>query len=68
MNGRTEVPVNKWKAEHAKLTAEKYSLREDYYRLKDETRNVELLRKGAENLLHDDITRKQPSMAHDLDL
>lgn len=51
MNGRVGLPVKEWKSERDKLTAERYSLCEDYYRLKDETRNVERLRKGAENII-----------------
>ena len=55
MNGRAGLPVKSWKAERDKLTAERLMLCEDYYRLKDETRNVELLRKGAENIMRDSI-------------
>jgi len=55
MNGRAGLPVKSWKAERDKLTAERFILCEDYYRLKDETRNVELLRKGAEKIMRDSI-------------
>jgi hypothetical protein len=68
LNGRTEVPVNKWKAEHAKLTAEQYSLCEDYYRLKDKTRSVELLRKGAENMIRLEASVSQHKRAQDKEI
>ena len=35
------------------LTAERFLLCEEYYRLKDETHSVELLRKGAENIMRE---------------
>ena len=53
MNGKTGLPVKEWTAERDRLTAERFSLCEDYYRLKDETRSVEFLQKGAENILHE---------------
>ena len=55
MNGRTTVPIKSWQAEYEKLTADKFSLCEDFYQLKDETRYVELLRKSTENLMRDDV-------------
>jgi len=51
MNGKKDIPLNSWKKEQTNLLAEKYSLMEKYYQLKDETRSVELLRKGAENII-----------------
>ena len=51
MNGREALPIKKWKAEHERLTADKFSLFDEYYRLKDEVRNVEVLRRDAENLM-----------------
>jgi len=60
LNGRTDIPVKKWEAELAKLTATRYTLFEDYYRLRDDTRNIELIRKGAENIMREDDSRTQP--------
>ena len=51
LNGRKEIPIKAWQSEQTKLTAERFSLCEDYYRLKDETLSVEVLRKGAENIM-----------------
>jgi len=56
-----------WQTEKTTLTAERFSLCEDYYRLKDETRSVEVLRKGAENIMRansrsEQITTKNRGM------
>ena len=68
MNGRTGLPVKEWTAERGRLTAGRFSLCGEYYRLKDETRSVEHLRKGAENIMWEDARRIQPSRAHGIDL
>jgi len=60
MNGRTTVPVKAWSAERDKLTAERLTLSEEYYRLKDDVKNVETLRRGAENLMREDALRSRP--------
>ena len=54
MNGKKDLPIKAWKKEQTDKLAEKYTLMEKYYQLKDETRSVELLRKGAENLMRED--------------
>lgn len=41
-------------------TADKFSLCEDFYRLKDEIRSVEVLRRGTENLMRDEPYMEQP--------
>ena len=53
LNSSKDIPIKMWQAEKAMLTAERFLLCEEYYRLKDETRNVELLRKGAENIMRE---------------
>jgi hypothetical protein len=68
MNGRTGLPIKEWKAEQTKLAAEKYSLCEEYYRLKDETRSVELLLKGAENIMRDETQEERQSRTQDMEL
>jgi len=65
---RTGLPVKEWTAERGRLTAGRFSLCGEYYRLKDETRSVEHLRKGAENIMWEDARRIQPSRAHGIDL
>jgi hypothetical protein len=65
MNGRPGLPVKAWTAERDKLNAERFTLCEDYYRLKDETRSVELLRKGAENIMRDSIPIPQHQRSYE---
>jgi peptidoglycan hydrolase CwlO-like protein len=50
LNGRTSIPIKDWKAEREKLTAEKQNLRREYERLKNEVREVEIIRKTAEQI------------------
>jgi len=67
MNGRTDpVPIKDWQAEQKKLIIAKFALTENYYGLQDEVRSVELLRKSAENLMHEDRQQeRQPTKTHD---
>ena len=51
MNGKTTVPKKSWQTEQKKLASHRFSLCEKFYRLKDEIRKVELLRKGVDNLM-----------------
>jgi hypothetical protein len=67
MNGRTDPPpIKDWRAEQTKLTATKYALCERYYALQDEVRSVEQLRKGAENIMREDVQERQPRRAQDI--
>ena len=64
MNGKTTIPEKSWKTEQKKLTAYKFSLCEKYYGLQSDVRNMELLRKGTENIMRGEtretqLTRKQ---------
>jgi hypothetical protein len=65
MNGKMPVPVHAWQVEQTKLTAEKYALFDEYYQLKDDIRNVEVLRKGAENILREE---QQPRRTREMEL
>jgi hypothetical protein len=68
MNGRTKIPIKSWREEQTKLTAERFSLCEVYYRLKDDTRNVELLRKGAEEIIKENEREQQRARAQGKEL
>ena len=59
-NRRKEIPIKAWQSEQTLLSAERFSLCEDYYRLKDETYSVEILRKGAENIIREG-SRSEPA-------
>jgi hypothetical protein len=66
MNGRTTVPVKAWQAEQSRLTSEKFLLCDDYYRLQDETRSAEVLRKSAEGIMGDITPERIPTQKRDL--
>ena len=68
LNGRTFIPLKEWQAEQKKLTAEKFTLCEKYYRLQDEVRSVEVLRKSAESLMHEESWEQTPTRIHDRSL
>jgi len=60
MNGRTALPIKAWTEEQTRLTADKYALFEDYYKFKEDVRNVEVLRRGTENIIGAETRRTQP--------
>ena len=68
MNGKTPIPIKSWKNEQAKLTSEKYWLCEDFYKLKDEIRNVEIIRRGAEKFMLENERESIPVRKHGLDI
>ena len=53
MNGRKEIPIKKWRSEHKELLAERYTLCNEYYSLKDEVKNVEILQQSIENIMRE---------------
>ena len=59
MNGRKDLPVAKWHTEQKALTAERFMLAENYYRLKDEVKSVEVLRRGLKELMQDAVKSEQ---------
>ena len=67
MNGREKLPIKKWKEERERLTAEKFALCEDYYKLKDDVKNVEALRRSVDNLMREDV-RDVPQRTKGIDL
>ena len=56
LNGRKSLPIKEWQTEQKKLSADKFALCEDYYRLQDEVRSVEILRKSAVSLLREEAS------------
>jgi hypothetical protein len=58
LNGRTTIPEKKWLAEQENLTAERYSLCEEYYKLKGDVKSVETLRHGAESLMPESVPER----------
>jgi len=51
LNGRTAIPEKAWKVEREKQQKERYALAEQYYDLKDDVKNVEIIRRGAERVM-----------------
>ena len=45
MSGKTSIPTKAWKAEYAKLTAERKTLNQRYLALKDEVKEAGQIRK-----------------------
>ena len=68
MNGRKDLPISKWQAEQKTLSAERLSLAEKYYRLKDEVKSVEVLRRGVDSIMREEVQRTQPKQEHSITL
>ena len=60
LNGKVKTaPLKKWKSERDTLTAERIKLGEKFYNLKDETRSVEIIRKGVDILFTEQERQRQ---------
>jgi hypothetical protein len=68
LNERTTIPEKKWRSELAELTAERYSLCEEYYKLKDDVKSVEVLRRSAESIMNNDVQERIPTRTKDISL
>ena len=68
MNGKPTLPIKAWRAEHSKLTAEKHRLTQAYVLLKDEVRDIELIRRTAYDIMRGETQRTQSRQAkNDMD-
>ena len=61
------IPETDWRAEQARLTAERYALGEEYYKLKDDVKNVVILRRSAMNIMSQEALERK-SRSYELDL
>ena len=68
MNGKTTLPTKAWKAEYAKLTAERNSLNQRYVALKDEVKEAEQIRKSVYSILRQEQREQQPHRKQDVEL
>jgi MobA/MobL family. len=68
MNGKTTVPQKSWQAEKKKLDSHRFLLYDKFYGLKDEIRKVELLRKGVENIMREDMQERQQTRNHGMEI
>jgi hypothetical protein len=53
LNGRTVIPEKEWRAEREMKLANRFMLFEEYYKLKKDIQNVEVLRLGAEKMMRE---------------
>jgi len=60
--------VTKWKSEIVKLTAERKLIEADYYKLRDEVKEAEQIRKSIYSIVRAKHQRMQPQRAHEIDL
>ena len=67
MNGKTTIPAKAWKAEYAKLTAERKTLNQQYLALKDEVKEAEQIRKSVYSILRQEQRQQQPHKAQDVE-
>jgi hypothetical protein len=52
--------MTKWKEERAAKTAEQKALYADYYRLRDEVKNAEAIKRSVEQLTREDEPKREP--------
>jgi len=67
MNGRTGLPIADWQREQKELSAKRYKLCDEYYALKDEIPNMEVIRRSVEAIMRDEPQRGQPMRAYGVD-
>jgi len=68
LNGRTVIPEKDWREEQKRLLAERYNHVEAYYKLREDVRSVEVLRRGAESLMREVTPKRTPARTHDMEL
>lgn len=60
MNGRTTLPISEWQKEQKELAAQRYVLCDEFYLLKDEILNMEVIRRSIERIMKGEPQRGQP--------
>ena len=65
---RSASAVYRHQQRHRQRRPEHIGVCERYYALQDEVRSVEQLRKGAENIMREEVQERQPHRAQDIDL
>ena len=59
-------PVTKWKSEIVKLTAERKQIEADYYKLRDEVKEAEQIRKSIYSVVRAEQQKTQPQRAQSM--
>jgi hypothetical protein len=68
LNGREQIPEKAWRTEREKLLAERYVLVDEFYALKEDVRIVEVLQRGAEDIMRDITPDRTAARAQGLGL
>jgi hypothetical protein len=68
MNSKTALPTKAWKAERDKLTADKKRLNGEYVSLKNDTAEVEKIRKNVYDIMREEARTAQRTKAQDMEL
>jgi len=68
LNGRTVISEKDWREEQKRLLAERYDHVDAYYKLREDVRSVEVLRRGAESLMREVTPERIPTRAQDMEL
>jgi hypothetical protein len=58
LNGRTAIPEKEWRAEREMKLANRFMLFEEYYKLKKDIQNIEVLRRGAETMMREIVPER----------
>jgi len=67
MNGHTTLPIRAWKAERAKLSAEKNGLYQQHSKLKEEVEETESIRRSVERITREDRPERNRTKSHSMD-
>ena len=68
MNCKRSIPRKSWQAEREQLTAEKDLLYREYYKLKDEVREVEQIKRNVSEIIRAEIPREQKQKRKSYDM
>ena len=68
LNGRTTIPTSDWKKEQERLRAYRYSLCENFYKLSDDVRMTEIIKKGAEEIIKEEVRDVQRTRPRDVEV
>jgi len=68
LNGRTIIPEKAWESEREKLLRERIKLAEQYYDIKADVKNIEVIRGGAENVVNDISPENIPTRVRNYEL
>jgi DNA invertase Pin-like site-specific DNA recombinase len=68
MNGHTSLPIKSWKAERDTLITERKRLNQEYVMLKEEVREVEVIRRNVYDIMRAEARREQPKRTQDVEL